>query len=112
MEPTVSRLVVTASPETKNAKRLALVRGVHTFIYIVMAASTLLLVYAGLTGAQGWWLWVALGLLAVETVVLAGNGMNCPSTALAVSYRAETTPPLTPSCPSEPRGTRFGSSAR
>ena len=75
--------------ETKNPQRLALVRGVHTFIYIVMATSTLLLVYAGLTGDQGWWLWVALGLLAVETVVFAGNGMKCPLTALAVSYGAE-----------------------
>jgi 4-hydroxybenzoate polyprenyltransferase len=60
--------------ETKNANRLALVRGVHTFIYIVMATSTLPLVYAGLTGAHRWWLWVALSLLAVETVVFAGNG--------------------------------------
>ena len=54
-----------------------------------MAASTLLLVYAGLTGAAGWWLWVALGLLAVETMVFAGNGMKCPLTSLAVSYGAE-----------------------
>jgi hypothetical protein len=84
-----SSVVVTASSETKNAQRLALVRGVHTFIYIVMATSTFVLVYAGLTGAHGWWLWVALTLLAVETLVFAGNGMKCPLTALAVSYGAE-----------------------
>ena len=48
-----------------------------------------MLVYAGLTGVQGWWLWVALGLLAVETVVFAGNGMTCPLTALAIRYGAE-----------------------
>jgi hypothetical protein len=36
-----------------DAHRLALVRAVHTLIYIVMATSTLLLVYAGLTGAAG-----------------------------------------------------------
>jgi hypothetical protein len=84
-----SSVVVTASSETKNAQRLALVRGVHTFIYIVMATSTFVLVYAGLTGAHGWWLWVALTLLAVETLVFAGNGMTCPLTALAVSYGAE-----------------------
>jgi hypothetical protein len=73
-----------------DAHRLALVRAVHTLIYIVMATSTLLLVYAGLTGAHGWWLWVALTLLAVETVVFAANGMKCPLTSLAVSYGAET----------------------
>jgi hypothetical protein len=79
---------VTVASETKNAQRLALVRGVHTFIYIVMATPTLVL-YAGLTGAHGWWLGVALTLLAVETVVFAGSGMKCPLTALAVGYGAE-----------------------
>ena len=48
-----------------------------------------MLVYAGLTGVQGWCLWVAPGLLAVETVVFAGNGMTCPLTALAIRYGAE-----------------------
>ena len=72
-----------------DARRLALVRGIHTVIYIVMAASTFVLVYAGLTGSRGWWLWVALALLGTETVVFAGNGMKCPLTALAVSYGAE-----------------------
>ena len=36
---------------TRNAHRLALVPGVHTLIYIVMATATFVLVYAGLTGA-------------------------------------------------------------
>jgi hypothetical protein len=54
-----------------------------------MATSTLFLVYAGLSGSHGWWLWIALGLLGVETAVFVGNGMKCPWTALAVSYGAE-----------------------
>ena len=61
-------VVVTASPETKNTNRRALVRGVHTLIYVVMAASTLMLVYAGLTGAEDWWLWVALALLGAYEI--------------------------------------------
>jgi hypothetical protein len=68
---------------------LQIIRFVHTAIYLVMAASTLLLVLAGATGATGWWLWWALGLLAVETVVFVGNGFKCPLTGLAVSYGAE-----------------------
>lgn len=48
---------MTVASETKNAHRLALIRAVHTFIYIVTATSTFVLVYAGLTGADGWWLW-------------------------------------------------------
>ena len=73
-----------------DAQRLAFVRGIHTAIYLVMAASTFTLLYAGLTGARGAWLWVALGLLGVEVVVFVGNGMKCPLTALAVTYGAET----------------------
>ena len=70
--------------------KLAAVRTVHTAIYLVMAASTLLLVLAGVTGWSGWWLWVSLGLLVLESAVFAGNGFKCPLTALAVSYGART----------------------
>src|SRR3954468_1519317 len=69
--------------------RLALVRGIHTLIYVVMATSTFVLVFSGMTGAHGWWLWAALGLLAAEVVVFVSSGMKCPLTALAVRYGAE-----------------------
>ena len=77
------------SAQNIQSRRLALVRGVHTLIYFVMAASTLVLVYAGLTGSHGWWLWVAMALLGIEVVVFASSGMKCPLTALAVRYGAE-----------------------
>lgn len=72
-----------------NATKLFLIRVIHTAIYLVMAAATFVLLYAGLTGAKGVWLWWALGLLAVESAVYLGNGMKCPLTAMAVSYGAE-----------------------
>ncbi len=72
-----------------DRQRLALIRTIHTAIYLVMAAATFILVYAGVTGAQGTWLWIALGLLGAESVVYLGNGMRCPLTALAVRYGAE-----------------------
>src|SRR5690242_5692260 len=71
-----------------QAQKLAAVRFVHTAIYIVMATATLLLVFAGVTGASGPWLIAALGLLAVETVVFVGSGFACPLTALARRYGA------------------------
>ena len=71
-----------------DRQRLALIRTVHTAIYLVMAFATFALVYAGLTGAAGTWLWIALALLSVEVVVYLGNGMQCPLTALAVRYGA------------------------
>ena len=84
-----SQTAIMPADITKSRQRLALVRSIHTLIYVVMAASTFVLVYAGLTGSQGWWLWVAMALLGIEVVVFAGNGMKCPLTALAVSYGAE-----------------------
>lgn len=72
-----------------DGQLLALVRTVHSTIYLIMAASTFVLVYAGLTGAQGIWLWIALLLLVAETLVYVGNGMKCPLTGLAVRYGAE-----------------------
>ena len=71
-----------------DAQWLALVRGVHTAIYIVMAASVFVVLYAGVTGAHGPWLWLALGLVAIETVIFVGGGMKCPMTALAARYGA------------------------
>lgn len=64
-------------------------RGIHTLIYVVMAASTFVLVFAGVTGTDGWWLWAAMVLLGVEIVVFVGSGMKCRLTALAVRYGAE-----------------------
>lgn len=54
-----------------------------------MAVSTLAVLYAGITGLSGWWLWLAIGLLFVEGVALVANGMKCPLTTLAVRYGAE-----------------------
>ncbi|HXQ14264.1 MAG TPA: hypothetical protein VN814_06545 [Caulobacteraceae bacterium] len=66
-----------------DAQRLALVRSFHTAIYVVMASSTFLVAYAGVTGAHGLWLWPALALVGVESVVFIGNGLRCPLTAVA-----------------------------
>ncbi len=71
-----------------DAGRLAMVRAVHTLIYIVMSAACFAVLYAGLTGARGPWLWVALTLVVLETIVFVGCGMKCPLTAVAVRYGA------------------------
>lgn len=70
-------------------RRLTLVRAVHTVIYVVMASSAFALLYAGVMGAHGAWLWVAGGLMAVECAVFIGSGMRCPLTAVAAAAGAE-----------------------
>jgi len=72
-----------------DGRALLIVRWIHTLIYIVMVASIGVLLYAGISGYSGLWLWISLGLLAFETGVFIGNGMKCPLTALAVRYGAE-----------------------
>ena len=69
-----------------DEQRLGLVRGVHTAVYLVMAASVFVLLYAGISGASGPWLWWALALISVEIVVFVGSGMKCPMTALVSRY--------------------------
>ena len=71
-----------------GAQKLAIVRAVHTVIYVVMAGACFLLLYAGVTGAHGPWLWATLALVGVECVVFIGSGMKCPLTAVAVRYGA------------------------
>ncbi len=72
-----------------KARALLWVRWIHTVIYVVMVAAIGILLYAGIAGHSGLWLWISLGLLAVESIVFFGNNMRCPLTALAVRYGAE-----------------------
>ncbi len=65
-----------------NTRRLFLIRLLHTVIYVVMAVSALLVLFAGLTGANGPWLAPALVLVLLESVVFIGFGLQCPLTAV------------------------------
>ena len=95
--------------DSRDTRMLALVRGCHTAVYLVMVAAILVLLYAGVTGYAGPWLWTGLGLLATETTVFVGNGFKCPLTALAIRYGAEGATPSTRSSRRGSRGTRSGS---
>jgi hypothetical protein len=70
--------------------RLAWVRAIHTAIYVVMAVSTLVVLFAGVTGARGPWLAPSLVLILIESVVFAGGGFKCPFTALAARFAGKT----------------------
>jgi hypothetical protein len=75
-----------------DGARLAWVRAIHTAIYLVMAASTLVVLFAGVTGARGPWLTPALVLILIESAVFAGGGFRCPFTALAARHAGEAGP--------------------
>lgn len=65
---------LSAPPERAAANPLALIRALHTVIYIVMAASVFALFQASLTGERPVWFWPALVLLAGEIAVFVGSG--------------------------------------
>lgn len=84
---TVSAPAARGSPIAKDRHpgrswRIAGVRGLHTLIYLVLAASTLILLSVGITGRFMALLWIVGPLLAVEIVVLLLNGARCPLTAV------------------------------
>jgi hypothetical protein len=71
-----------------DARKLILARLLHTIIYVVMASAVVAVLVSGLTGASGPWLWLALALLLVETLVFVANGLRCPLTAVVDRYSA------------------------
>jgi hypothetical protein len=79
----------TRAGHQQHNTKLALVRALHTAIYLVLAAGTCFVLYAGITGYRGVWLNGALVLVTIEGVVFVGNGMKCPLTAVAQRYGAE-----------------------
>lgn len=69
-----------------SSQRLALVRSARTVIYLVMVAAIFVVLYGGLSGASGLWLWIAIGLVSMEVAVFVASGMRCPLTRLVSLY--------------------------
>ena len=62
---------------------------VHTIVFWILSVCTVYAVYSGVADRITPWTWVAVGLLAVESVVLAASGWTCPLTILAERQGAE-----------------------
>jgi hypothetical protein len=74
-----------------NAQKLFRIRLVHTLIYVINGTACFVMLYAGVTGETGTWLWIAVALVAIETVILFANGIKCPLAPLAEKYGARET---------------------
>ena len=72
-----------------DAQMLFAIRLVHTIIYVVNGTACFVMLYAGITGRTGTWLWVAVGLVALETVIMLANGIKCPISPYADRYGAD-----------------------
>jgi len=58
------------------------VKVVHTLIFWVLSACVLYALFSGVTDSITNWTWIAVGLVALESVVLAASGWTCPLTLL------------------------------
>jgi hypothetical protein len=56
---------------------------VHSLIFWIMSLCVVYALFSGVANRINIWTWVAVGLLFVETVVLAVSGWQCPLTILA-----------------------------
>lgn len=72
-----------------SRRMLTAVRHAHMLVFGVMWMAALGVLYAGVTGSRGSWVWVAVTLLAIEGTALLANGLTCPLTSLAIRYGAD-----------------------
>jgi hypothetical protein len=56
---------------------------VHTVIFWILSLCVLYALFSGIADRITTWTWVAVGLLLLESVVLAVSGWTCPLTILA-----------------------------
>jgi hypothetical protein len=68
--------------------KLHLVKTIHTLVWAVFAGSILAIPAFAFLGKLVT-AWSLIGLVLVEVLVLAGNGMRCPLTDVAGRYTAE-----------------------
>jgi hypothetical protein len=68
----------------RNVNRtILLIKVVHTLIFWILSACVLYALFSGITGSITMWTWIAVGLLLLESIVLAASGWTCPLTILA-----------------------------
>ena len=66
--------------------KLAIVRFIHTAIWIFFNLVILYLLYAVIKNKIDVWLWIGLGLFLIEGIVLLIFKMKCPLTIIARKY--------------------------
>ena len=68
---------------------LVLIKTLHTAVWLVMAAASFYILYAGVAKTSSKLLWVCIALLILETIILLINKWTCPLTPIARRYTKE-----------------------
>ena len=72
-----------------DESKLKLIKLVHTVIWFIMALASIYILYAGITKTKSLWLWISIGLLCFESLILALNKWTCPFTPMAMKYTTD-----------------------
>ncbi|WP_276497121.1 hypothetical protein [Pontibacter litorisediminis] len=73
-----------------GSSMLVLIKVVHTLIWVFFNVVIFYLLYAVLTNRINRWVWICLGLIALEGLVLLAFRNMCPITVVARRYSAST----------------------
>ena len=73
-----------------NLVKLWAVKLIHTLIWLFFNGVIFYLFYAVVTNQIDKWVWIGIGLFALEGIVLLLFGMQCPLTVAAKKYSAST----------------------
>ena len=71
-----------------DAQMLFAIRLIRTIIYVVNGTACFVLLYAAISWQAGIWLWIALALVAIETVIMLSYRFRCPISPYAERYGA------------------------
>jgi hypothetical protein len=73
-----------------NATRLTIVKLVHTVIWLFYNVVIFYLLYAVITDRIDHWVWICIGLILLEVIVLLIFRVVCPITIIARRYTTST----------------------
>jgi hypothetical protein len=70
----------------ENTNTIAFLRVIHGLIALIMIASIAAVYYATVAQTYGIWLYLSVGALLIEVIVVTWNRGNCPFTLLSKKY--------------------------
>jgi len=73
-----------------NKNKLLFIKIIHTLIWIFFSVVIFYLLYAAITNKIDKWVWICIGLVIGEGLVLVAFKMFCPLTVLARKYSNST----------------------
>jgi hypothetical protein len=69
--------------------KLISIKILHSAVWFLMASATFYILYSGIMRTTSIWLWIAIGMLGLETIVLWANRWICPMTPMAMKYTSD-----------------------